>query len=60
VHQREIWTNGVLWDIVDGLEDVIEVEGMEVLAVNEVKGKDGAGWGRRVDIAVGEDCVRGC
>jgi hypothetical protein len=34
--------NGVPWDIVDGAEDVVEVEGMEVLAVKEVKGKDGA------------------
>jgi hypothetical protein len=54
---------GVPWDIVDGADDVIEVEGMEVLAVKEVKGKDVECWGRRVDIAVGEgreDCVRGC
>jgi hypothetical protein len=58
MNKREL--NGVPWDIVDGAEGVIEVEGMEMLAVKEIKGKDGACWGRRVDITVGEDCVRGC
>jgi len=56
--------NGDPWDIVDGAEDVIEVEGMEVLGVvKDVKGKDEECRGCRVDIAVGEgreDCVWGC
>jgi hypothetical protein len=52
------------WDIVDGAEDVIEMEEMEVLVVvKEVKGKVGECRGRKVNIAVREgreDCVRGC
>ena len=47
--------NGVQWHIVDGAEDVIEVEGMVVLmVVKEVNGKDGECQGCRVDIAVGD------
>ena len=45
---------GVLQDIVDNGEDVIEVEGMEVLVdMKEVKGKDMECCGCRVNIAVG-------
>jgi hypothetical protein len=54
--------NGVPWDIVDGAEDVIEVEGMEVAGSGERRKSKGRRMlGCRVDIAVGEggdDCVQ--